>query len=137
MTSASSQTGQNKLSPMSLFSIANVKFPKYSCLFKKEVARDTDPYPLASQARDTDPYPSHCHLKISKVVEYSNYTGSTLDISILGVIYKVSIENTDFLWVCAKFYYRNDRERNGTFTGMCEALWKNYQYYVRPTVLCP
>ena len=41
-------------------------------------------------------------------------------------------------WVCLKFvivvfpdhthyfYYRNDREQNGTSTGMCEALWKIY-----------
>ena len=25
-----------------------------------------------------------------------------------------------------QFYYRNDREQNKTFTGMCEALWKIY-----------
>ena len=26
-----------------------------------------------------------------------------------------------------QFYHRNDREQNGTFTGMCGALWKTYQ----------
>ena len=45
-------------------------------------------------------------------------------------LHKVSNRNTDFL-VCAyffqeyifcRFYYRNDREQNGTFTEMCEAL---------------
>ena len=46
-------------------------------------------------------------------------------------------KNTDCLSLCAKifkeypvlcqFYYRNDREQNGTFTEICEALKKMYQ----------
>ena len=30
------------------------------------------------------------------------------------------------------FYYRKDREWNGTFTQICEALWKIYQYKWNP-----
>ena len=29
--------------------------------------------------------------------------------------------------IFGQFYYRNDRERNGTLTGMCRDLWKTYQ----------
>ena len=29
--------------------------------------------------------------------------------------------------IFGQFYYRNDRERNGTFTEMYGALWKAYQ----------
>ena len=28
---------------------------------------------------------------------------------------------------CVLNFPRDDRERNGTFTGMCGALWKTYQ----------
>ena len=55
----------------------------------------------------------------------------------LGVITQSCNKHTEFLWVCAnfpkiilfcQFHYRDDRERNGTFAEMCEALWKMYRY---------
>ena len=51
-----------------------------------------------------------------------------LDNSILGVIKQSSIKNTDCLSICAKpcffrFYYRNDMERNGAITKLCEYQW--------------
>ena len=74
----------------------------------------------------------------SLVVYFKNSKGfeksySTKLDNILGVITHVSIQNNCFLLVYPKFsksnqlfakkYYRNDRERNGTFIGMYEALW--------------
>ena len=52
-----------------------------------------------------------------------NYTNIELKIPIFFgyVLNFPRVSNFD------QFYHRNDREQNGTFTGMCGALWKTYQ----------
>ena len=74
------------------------------------------------------------NLKISKVVRNSNSTQirqqyircnyTKFQLKILNFVGYV----LNFLRVSniCQFYYRNDRERNGTLTGMGGSLWKKY-----------
>ena len=52
-----------------------------------------------------------------------NYTNIELKIPIFFG-YVLNFPRVFNFW---PIYYRNDREQNGTFTGMCGALWKTFQ----------